>query len=251
MPAAAGLYVHVPFCSAICPYCDFSVLTGGPAARARFVERLVAEATLVPPGSWAFDTVYLGGGTPSALTPDQLARVLAALRARFAVAADARVFLEANPEDATPAALAALRALGVDTLSLGVQSFDAAELAFLGRRHDPRQARAAVEAARTAGFETVSIDLIFGLPGQDEAAWLRTLKEAVRLAPDHVSCYQLTIHEGTPFGFRATRGQLAELPEGPRPTSSCSPTACSPTPAGPPTRCRTSPAAPSTARATT
>lgn len=213
-PAIAGLYVHVPFCSAICPYCDFSVLTGGPAARAGFVERLVAEAALVPPGPWSFDTVYLGGGTPSALAPEQLARILEALRARFAIDLDARVFLEANPEDATPEALAALRSLGVNTLSLGVQSFNAAELAFLGRRHDPLQARAAVEAARAVGFDTVSVDLIFGLPGQDEAAWRRTLDEAVRLAPDHVSCYQLTIHEGTPFGVRAARGRLAELPEG-------------------------------------
>jgi coproporphyrinogen III oxidase-like Fe-S oxidoreductase len=135
------------------------------------------------------------------------------VRSRFSLLPDTRIFLEANPEDATLAALAAWRSLGVGILSLGIQSFDGANLAFLGRRHRPEEARAGVAAARSAGFDTVSLDLIFGLPGQTPAAWRHDLEEAARLGPDHVSCYQLTVHEGTRFGRLRDRGALAELPE--------------------------------------
>jgi putative oxygen-independent coproporphyrinogen III oxidase len=215
--ALPGLYVHVPFCSAICPYCDFAVLVGGPERRSGFVDALAAEAR-----AWAerwphrgvpLDTVYLGGGTPSALSPAQLAATLDALRSALPVAADAWLTLEANPEDVTTEALAAWRELGVGTLSLGVQSFDDAALRFLGRRHDGVAARRAVSAAVGAGFPIVSVDLIYGLPGQSAAAWRRDLAAATELAPQHLSCYQLTIHEGTPFGFRAARGALVELPD--------------------------------------
>ena len=216
MTVAAGLYLHVPFCSAVCPYCDFAVTVGGPRSRAAFVEALLAEIALVaggPEGAWPFDTVYLGGGTPSALAADNLGRILAAVAGAFALAPTARVFLEANPEDVTPAALAAWRALGVGTLSLGVQSFAAGALVFLGRRHRLAAGRRSVERARAAGFDTVSLDLIYGLPGQDAAAWRGDLEAAVALAPDHLSCYQLTVHEGTPLGRRRARGELRELPE--------------------------------------
>ncbi|HXO21237.1 MAG TPA: radical SAM family heme chaperone HemW [Thermoanaerobaculia bacterium] len=209
----AGLYLHVPFCSAICPYCDFAVVTGGRERRARFVDRLVSEIGLWAGEDWQFDTVYFGGGTPSALAAEDLARIVAALRHSLAVRPDAWLFLEANPEDVTAESLAAWRGLGVRTLSLGVQSFDPAALRFLGRRHDPAEARRAVELARGAGFDTVSIDLIYGLPGQDATAWRAILEAAVGLGPDHLSCYQLTVHEGTPFGRRLARGALRELPE--------------------------------------
>ena len=222
-----GLYVHVPFCSAVCPYCDFAVTVGGPRSRRLWLEALLVEielagATAAEPwaGPGAFDTVYLGGGTPSALDPEDLAAVLAALGRRFGVRPEraegdggARVFLEANPEDVTADRLAAWRELGVAVVSLGVQSFDAAALAFLGRRHEPERSRSAVELALAAGFRTVSLDLIYGLPGQDEAAWRRELDAAVALGPDHLSCYQLTVEPGTPFGRRRDRGELAELPE--------------------------------------
>ncbi len=210
---AAGLYLHIPFCSAICPYCDFAVVTGSGARRARFAGHLAAEAALWIDSPLAFDTVYLGGGTPSALRPEELAQVLDAVRGALAVAADARLFLEANPEDVDAASLAAWRAQGVRTLSLGVQSLDADALRFLGRRHGPEEARRAVLLAREAGFDTVSVDLIYGLPDQGEADWRGELAAAVALGPDHLSCYQLTIHEETPFGRRQERGELAELPE--------------------------------------
>ena len=213
--AKAGLYVHVPFCSAICPYCDFAVTRGGPERRAAFVEALVAEAALYGEGGDAFDTVYLGGGTPSALPVEALARLLGALREHLAVAPEAWISVEANPEDVSEGLLAELRALGVRTLSLGVQSFDPAALKFLGRRHTPEEARRAVELALAAGFESVSVDVIVGLPEdrQGPEALARTLATVVELAPQHVSCYQLTFHEGTPFFRGLERGVIRELPE--------------------------------------
>jgi putative oxygen-independent coproporphyrinogen III oxidase len=218
-PGPPGLYLHVPFCSAICPYCDFAVLTGGPARRAAFVDSLIAELGLWrdEAAAWgSFDTVYLGGGTPSALAPAELERLVAAVRRSLPMAADCWIGMEANPEDVSAESLACWRGLGVSMLSLGVQSFDAATLRFLGRRHEPREATGAVEMALSAGFATVSIDLIYGEGGSPESAlarWRRDLEQAAALEPQHLSCYQLTLHEGTPFGFRAARGELHELAE--------------------------------------
>src|SRR4249920_2640309 len=154
-------------------------------ARQRFASRLVAEVSLAA-ASWSdpqpFDTVYFGGGTPSQLPPEELGRVLGACRTHLALATSGPwVFLGANPEDVTPAACSAWRALGVRTLSLGVQSFSDDALRFLGRRHSGRQARAAVETALAAGFDTVSIDLIFGLRGQSAEDWRLDLVTAVSL----------------------------------------------------------------------
>jgi oxygen-independent coproporphyrinogen-3 oxidase len=211
-----GLYLHIPFCSAVCPYCHFSVLRAGAPARKRFVDHLLAEVALAArewPDPRPFDTVYFGGGTPSLLPAEDLARVLGACREHLTLAAAPWVFLEANPEDVTPEACAAWRGLGVRTLSLGVQSFSDDALRFLGRRHDAKQARAAVDAAQAADFDTVSVDLIFGLPDQTVEAWRRELATAVALAPGHLSCYQLTIHPRTRFGVSAARGQLSELPD--------------------------------------
>jgi len=212
-----GLYLHIPFCSAVCPYCDFAVMHAAEPKRRRFVEHLLAEVPLVAaawPDPRPFDTVYFGGGTPSLLPPEDLGRVLDACREHLTLSIPAPwVFLEANPEDVTPGACAAWRRLGVRTLSLGVQSFSDDTLRFLGRRHTGSQARAAVEAAHTAGFDTVSVDLIFGLPGQTPEAWRRELATAVTLSPEHLSCYQLTIHRRTRFGMSAARGELIELPD--------------------------------------
>jgi len=215
--AGPGLYLHVPFCSAICPYCDFAVLTGGAQRRAEFVDSLVAEiaAWRLEAERWAtIDTVYFGGGTPSALVPEQLARILAAARAALPIAGDAWIALEVNPEDVSAERVSQWRELGVAMLSLGIQSFDPATLRFLGRRHTSGQASEAVALALGAGFPTVSIDLIYGT-GEAAAPdrWRHDLEQAVALGPQHLSCYQLTIHEGTPFGSRAARGELRELPE--------------------------------------
>lgn len=227
MTEAAGLYVHIPFCSAICPYCDFAVARGGEADRERFVEALVGEIDLFGCGGrergWAgeaerfgtsrFDTVYFGGGTPSALSVDQLGVVRRRLVAAFAICPEAEWTIEVNPEDASAEALAGWRELGFDRISLGLQALDDRALRFLGRRHDAAAAWTSVERAREAGFRSVSVDLIYSLPGFDRRWWLRTLDEATALEPDHISCYELTIHEGTPFGRRRDAGRLLEAGE--------------------------------------
>jgi oxygen-independent coproporphyrinogen-3 oxidase len=206
-----GLYLHVPFCRRICPYCDFAVRTGDAARRGRYVEHLCREIELYADWPLAFDTVYFGGGTPSLLDPRELERILEALGRCLRLAAGTRVFLEANPEDVTAERLRTWRALGIATLSLGVQSLEAASLAFLGRRHGPEDGRRAVDLAREAGFPTVSIDLIYGLPGQTPQAWGAELARALALGADHISCYQLTIHERTRFHLLERRGRLVQL----------------------------------------
>ena len=209
--SGAGLYLHIPFCSSICPYCDFAVLKGDRERREQFVETLVAEIRLYEGYEVRFDTIYFGGGTPSLLCGEELERVMDALRRHLDISDRAWVSLEANPEDVSVDSLASWRRLGVRTLTLGVQSFGDAELSFLGREHDSETARRAVEKALAAGFHTVSLDLIYGLPDQSTLMWRCQLDTAIRLAPDHLSCYQLTVHEKTVFGVKRRRGQLVEL----------------------------------------
>ncbi|MFQ5526977.1 MAG: radical SAM family heme chaperone HemW [Thermoanaerobaculia bacterium] len=203
-----GLYLHIPFCSAICPYCDFAVTTGDAERRARFVDALVAEVGLEHRDWSAFDTVYLGGGTPSLLSAEELARVLEAIRESVSLAEAVHISLEANPEDVDGVRARQWLELGVDRLSLGVQSFDAEELVFLGRKHSPDDARRAVETGLATGF-TVSMDLIYGLPGQAADGWQANLESAVALSPQHMSCYQLTVDSGTPFAVHSRRGDWA------------------------------------------
>ncbi len=162
---------------------------------------------------WSFNTVYLEGGTPSILAAETLEGLLGQVSKRLNLETDCRLYLEANPEDIDNNRLALWRDLGVDTLSLGVQAFDDQSLSFLGRRHTAVQAQKAVRLAVAAGFETVSVDLIYGLPGQDLEAWRRTLDIAIALGPQHFSCYQLEIHQRTPFGQRLKRGELSEATE--------------------------------------
>jgi oxygen-independent coproporphyrinogen-3 oxidase len=210
---AAGIYVHLPFCSAICPYCDFAVTVGGRARQIALVEALLLEIEREGPKFEAvFDTIYLGGGTPSLMASEDLERILQACRRELSIE-DGRLFMEANPEDVTEARLSEWLALGLGTLSLGVQALDDRALKFLGRRHTATEARQAVEAARRSGVETVSVDLIYSRPGQTVAAWKRELELVAELEPDHLSCYQLTINSGTPFGRLKESGRLSEMPE--------------------------------------
>ncbi len=206
---SAGLYVHVPFCRSKCGYCDFySETDGDPDAVLRAI---LAEAAGAAGAFGRFDTVYLGGGTPSLLTAGQVDALLRGLREPGEIADGAEVTLEANPDDVTADRAEAWRASGVTRLSLGVQSLDDEELQVLGRRHDAAAARRAVERARAAGFDELGLDLIWGLPSQTPAEWLRTLRRAIDLGPEHLSCYQLTLDEATPMGFLAAEGAL-ELP---------------------------------------
>ena len=208
MTGAAGLYIHVPFCTSVCPYCDFAVVIAGEPRREEYVRAVVAEAQLAS-RTWtaSFDTVYLGGGTPSALDHARLARLLDGVRGALPVADAAWLTLEANPEDVTAAAVSAWQAMGVRTVSLGVQSLSDDGLARLGRRHTAAAARRAVERLLDAGFHTVSADLIFGWLGQTRGAWRCELEAVADLGVHHVSCYQLTIHDGTRFGRRAAGGE--------------------------------------------
>ena len=211
--ASAGLYIHVPFCTSVCPYCDFAVTIAGEDRRAAWTEGVVREASMYGDRGLAFDTVYLGGGTPSSVALHPLASLLGGLREKLEIDEDAVFCLEANAEDVTRESVAAWRDLGVSFISLGVQSFDDEALAFLGRRHSAAESRAAVETLLAGGFDTVSVDLIYGLAGQTADQWRLQLEHAVAFGIDHLSCYQLTYHRGTIFGRRLDRGVATELAE--------------------------------------
>jgi oxygen-independent coproporphyrinogen-3 oxidase len=196
-----GIYIHVPFCSSRCSYCDFATEVYDEAAAGRYLAALGREFAASAPllGKKRLDTLYLGGGTPPALGATSLARLLAAATSRFDVAAEAEVTCEANPESLSAAVLDALVAGGVNRLSLGIQTFDADLLQVLGRRHDAEQAEDAYWRARGAGFENVSVDLMYGLPGQSARLWEEDLSRLLALKPEHVSLYALTLEPGVPL----------------------------------------------------
>jgi oxygen-independent coproporphyrinogen-3 oxidase len=211
-PAGAryGLYVHCLFCLRRCPYCDFNVAIYREDRVAPFVAALDAELGRYAALPWAGRvpavSLFFGGGTPSLLPPEAIAGVIDRARRELALAAGAEVTLEANPEGLDAARLRAFRAAGVTRLSLGVQALDDGLLARLGREHTAAQARAAYAAARYAGFDDVSVDLLYGSPDQDVGTWRATLDEVLGWAPDHLSAYALTLEAGTPFGRRPPAG---------------------------------------------
>lgn len=206
-PQPHALYLHIPFCRHRCSYCDFNTYTTIGDLQEPYVAALVEEILLVGAAaseSLPVDTIFFGGGTPSLLTPEQVARLLAATRDAFALAPEAEITMEANPETVDREWLAAIRALRVNRLSYGVQSADPGELALLGREHDFATAVRAVNDAADAGFDNLNLDLIYGLPGQSVAAWQRTLDAVLALATTtpvvtHISLYCLTIEPGTPM----------------------------------------------------
>ena len=207
-----GLYVHVPFCQSKCHYCDFNSSTDSYLIP-DWLAALEKEALWYQDRFDVFDTLYLGGGTPSLLDLRPLAALLQALRRHFRFTPATEVTLEANPDDLGPEKLRAYLDLGVNRLSVGVQSFHDRELAFLGRRHNARQTVEALEAARIAGFGNLSLDLIYGLPGQRLEDWNQTLEQALSFQPEHLSCYQLTYEPETPLGRRKARGEAAPATE--------------------------------------
>jgi putative oxygen-independent coproporphyrinogen III oxidase len=210
-----GVYVHVPFCATRCGYCDFNTYTaselGGTSTRS-YVEAALAELDLaakvlgdaVRPAS----TVFFGGGTPTLLAPGELARLLAAVRDRFGLTEDVEVTTEANPESVDDASLAALRAAGFNRISVGMQSAREHVLATLDRTHTPGRVASVVAAARGAGFAHVSVDLIYGTPGETDDDWQASLDAAVALDVDHVSAYALVVEPGTRMAAQVSRGEL-------------------------------------------
>lgn len=198
-----GIYVHIPFCRSKCEYCDFYSLSGGrnKEAMGRYlgsVCRHIKESAALAP-DYQVDTVYFGGGTPSFFGAEGLERIFAELKRRFAFDKVPEVTLEANPDSVTARDLKSLRRSGFNRISLGVQSDDDLMLKKLGRPHDYSQAKYAVAAARHAGFENLSVDLMYGLPNQTLEAWQNTVKNVLDLEPEHISCYGLKVEEGTPL----------------------------------------------------
>lgn len=216
-PAAAPrhAYVHVPFCARRCSYCDFAIAVRRVVPVAEYVDALRRELALRwhEAGSWELDTLYLGGGTPSRLGGEGVAAAIDAVRAHAALAADAEVTIEANPEDVTPESARRWVAAGVNRLSLGAQTFDAAALAWMHRAHGADGPARAVAIAREAGIANLSLDLIFSLPTALARSWAADLDAVLALEPDHVSLYGLTVEPRTPLGRWQERGEVAEAPE--------------------------------------
>jgi len=211
--APIGLYLHIPFCAAICNYCNFNRGLHDDSLRRRYVDALVADIRRHAAPGVAADTIFFGGGTPSLLEPGEVAAILTACRESFAVATDAEVTLEANPESSTAAALAGFRAAGVNRLSFGVQSFHDVELKRLGRLHTAATARAAVALARAAGFDNLSLDLMMWLPGQRPADWLASVDALIDVGPDHASLYLLEIYPNAPLKDEMARGGWSVAPD--------------------------------------
>jgi len=221
-----GLYIHIPFCSAICNYCNFNRGLFDADLKARYVNALVADIQAQsgisdqspprspgPAASKSADTIYFGGGTPSLLDADDVSRIVEACENAFDVAADREVTMEANPETVSERRLAAFRDAGVNRVSFGVQSFRDDELRRLSRLHSADRARAAVGEARGAGFTNVSLDLMMWLPGQSVAEWLESVDAAIALAPDHLSLYLLELYPNAPLKDEMARKMWSQAPD--------------------------------------
>ena len=207
-----GLYLHIPFCAAACPYCDFAFVVGRDSLAERYTRAIISElrARLPASGISEFDTIYFGGGTPSAIPSSDLASVIDQIRMLVSVQPHAEITAEANPNDHHK--FMELRAAGITRLSLGIQSTDDRTLEALGRTHTGQDAAHAVEIAREAGFDNLNLDAIFGGPSQGLTAWRDDLERIVSFGPDHVSIYGLTVEARTPFAKREAAGIL-NLPD--------------------------------------
>jgi oxygen-independent coproporphyrinogen III oxidase len=214
---ALGLYLHVPFCSAICNYCNFNRGLFDADVKRKYVDALIQEVRGATHGLRSAkvlaDTIYFGGGTPSLLEPEEVQSVIEACCEAFDVAADREVTLEANPESVTEERLRGYRAAGVNRISFGVQSFRDDELRRLSRLHDSARARTAFDEARRAGFENVSLDLMMWLPGQHVGEWLDSVGAAAALAPEHLSLYLLEVYPNAPLKDEMARARCSQAPD--------------------------------------
>lgn len=209
---APGLYIHIPFCRSKCPYCAFFSVAS-QSLIPRWAEALKKEVTLYEGRFNRFDSLYFGGGTPSMLDTRVLAGLMDYILVHFDFDPDSEVTIEANPCDLTPEKIRALKDMGFNRVSLGIQSFDDNVLSFLGRNHTAKQAEKALTGLRRFGFKNVSMDLIYGFAGQGGENWIKTLNRAVAFQPEHLSCYQLTIEKKTLFEQWKEKGLLQRLSE--------------------------------------
>ncbi|MBA4394561.1 MAG: coproporphyrinogen III oxidase [Desulfobacca sp.] len=208
----AGLYVHIPFCLSKCPYCDFYSTTDLTLIPL-WLKALEKELVLYQGRFLSFDTLYLGGGSPSRLSEQQVGHLLGLIKNRFDFSLDSEMTVEANPNDLSPSKLKMLRQLGFNRISLGVQSFNDQELSFLKRRHRANEAESVLDRIRDAGFSNLGIDLIYGLPGQTIEQWRANLDKALTFNPEHLSCYQLTMAKGTLFWGLKEKGRFQPISE--------------------------------------
>lgn len=213
-PDMAGIYLHIPFCRQACHYCDFHFSTNA-GIQPQLVDAMAEEIVLR--GSYLkgepVETVYFGGGTPSLLEAKELALLMNTLRKTHELLPESEITLEANPDDVTPERLQSWRSIGINRLSIGIQSFDDPVLKYLNRIHSSGTAIRSVDLARAAGFQNFSIDLMYAIPGQSKEDWEKNLRQAIELEPPHISAYTLTIEEKTVFGNWTSRGKMKAVDE--------------------------------------
>ena len=201
--SSAGIYLHFPFCESKCPYCDFYSTLIDDNISTKFIDAVISESkreTDTVFGSFAYDTIYFGGGTPSLMNPDEINRLLENLQANFNIEKNREITIECNPSSLTGEKIDGYLKIGINRISLGVQSFDEANLKTLGRLHTPDEAVNTYRMIRDSGFKNISIDLIYGILHQTIADWESDLRTAIDLAPEHISAYNLVIEDGTEFG---------------------------------------------------
>ena len=208
----AGIYLHIPFCVSKCPYCDFYSVTD-LTLKPRFLKALMAEMEMISAEKLCFDTLYIGGGTPSVYSHHDMGKIVNAISENFDLKPESEITIEVNPGTVSRDQLRGYRDAGINRINIGVQSFFQGNLDFLGRIHTAGEARSAVTEAQRAGFQNIGIDLIYGLPDQSEGDWLENLKSAVEYDPTHLSCYTLTYENGTPLCNSLNDGRIQPLAE--------------------------------------
>ncbi|MDQ1331115.1 MAG: hypothetical protein QG578_1381 [Thermodesulfobacteriota bacterium] len=208
----AGIYIHIPFCVRKCPYCNFYSITDHSLAK-EFVNALKLEMAMYSGVELLFDTLYIGGGTPSVLEPAEIDGIIKKAFSLFQITSDPEITIEINPGTVTPGSLESFRQSGVNRINIGIQSFKESNLKFLGRIHSAEDGKTAVKWARNAGFENIGIDMMYGIPGETEKSWLIDLETALLLEPEHLSCYMLTYESGTRMHKEMKNGTFSPLPE--------------------------------------
>lgn len=210
----AGIYIHIPFCKSKCPYCDFYSITD-TSLKQRFISAVISEMNMTSNLPFKFDTLYIGGGTPSVLETESVRQIIDTASGLYKLSPDSEVTLEINPGTVNPEKLCGYKDAGVNRISIGVQSFKKRNLNFLGRIHTAGDADLAIQWAKDAGFKNIGIDLIYGIPDQTRQSWLCDLAKAVSYEPQHLSCYMLTYETGTPIkevlqkgSFKAMSGKM-------------------------------------------